>query len=134
MPSDTSCFNFTNFEIISISLLDGSIWVCDSDSNGCNYDPQTNIYCYVHVSGTPLLAQDYTVTVSVIASLEIVLDFPVTFEVFMRGNAAKTNTTNNGFSMPGFSGCSPVTVNFINKNPGLLQYAWSFGNGNQSSI
>jgi hypothetical protein len=36
--------------------------------------------------------------------------------------------------MSGFSGCSPVTVNFTNNNPGLLQYAWNFGNGNQSSI
>jgi hypothetical protein len=134
MPTDTSGFNFTNFEIISISLPVGLSWVCNNDANGCNYDPQTNVYGCVHVSGTPLLAGDYTVTVSVMASLEIVGDFPTTFEVFMRVNPAQTNTTNDGFSMSGFSGCSPVTVNFTNNNPGLLQYAWSFGNGNQSSI
>jgi hypothetical protein len=134
MPTDTSGFNFTNFEIISISLPVGLSWVCNNDANGCNYDPQTNVYGCVHVSGTPLLAGDYTVTVSVMASLEIVGDFPTTFEVFMRVNPAQTSTTNDGFSMSGFSGCSPVTVNFTNNNPGLLQYAWSFGNGNQSSI
>jgi hypothetical protein len=80
-----------------------------------------------------LLAGDYNITVSVLATLEIVGDIPTTFEVFMRVNPAQTNTTNDGFSMSGFSGCSPVTVNFTNNNPGLLQYAWNFGNGNQSS-
>jgi len=134
MPTDTSGFNFTNFEIVSISLPVGLGWVCNNDANGCNYNPQTNVYGCVHVSGTPLLAGDYTVTVSVMASLEIVGDFPTTFQVFMRVNPAQTNTTNDGFSMSGFSGCSPVTVNFTNNNPGLLQYSWNFGNGNQSSI
>ncbi len=133
LPTDTSGFNFLNFEIISISLPVGLSWVCNNDANGCNYNPQNNIYGCVNVSGTPLLAGDYNITVSVLATLEIVGDIPTTFEVFMRVNPAQTNTTNDGFSMSGFSGCSPVTVNFTNNNPGLLQYSWNFGNGNQSS-
>ena len=134
LPTDTSGFDFLNFEIISISLPVGLNWVCNNDANGCNYDPQANIYGCVNVSGTPLLAGDYNITVSVLATLEIVGDIPTTFEVFMRVNPAQTNTTNDGFSMSGFSGCSPITVDFTNNNPGLLQYSWDFGNGNQSSI
>jgi hypothetical protein len=133
MPTDTSGFNFTNFKIISISLPVGLSWVCNNDANGCNYNPQSSVYGCVHVSGTPLLAGDYNITVSVLATLEVVGDIPSTFEVFMRVNPAQTNTTNDGFSMSGFSGCSPVTVEFTNNNPGLLQYSWNFGNGNQSS-
>ena len=133
MPTDTSGFDFTNFEIISISLPVGLNWVCNNNANGCNYNPQTNVYGCVNVSGTPLLAGDYNVTVSVMATLEIVGNLPTTFEVFMRINPAQTNTTNDGFSMSGFSGCAPVTVEFTNNNPGLLQYSWDFGNGNQSS-
>jgi hypothetical protein len=134
LPTDTSGFDFLNFEIISISLPVGLNWVCNNDANGCNYDPQANIYGCVNVSGTPLLAGDYNITVSVLATLEIVGDIPTTFEVFMRVNPAQTNTTNDGFSMSGFSGCSPITVDFTNNNPGLVQYSWDFGNGNQSSI
>jgi len=134
LPTDTSGFDFLNFEIISISLPVGLNWVCNNDANGCNYDPQTNIYGCVNVSGTPLLAGDYNITVSVLATLEIVGDIPTTFEVFMRVNPAQTNTTNDGFSMSGFSGCSPITVDFTNNNPGLLQYSWNFGNGNQSAV
>jgi hypothetical protein len=133
LPTDTSGFDFLNFEIISISLPVGLNWVCNNDANGCNYNPQDNIYGCVNVSGTPLLAGDYNITVSVLATLEIVGDVPTTFEVFMRVNPAQTNTTNDGFSMSGFSGCTPVTVEFTNNNPGLLQYAWNFGNGNQSA-
>ncbi len=133
LPTDTSGFDFLNFEIISISLPVGLNWVCNNDANGCNYNPQDNIYGCVNVSGIPLLAGDYNITVSVLATLEIVGDVPTTFEVFMRVNPAQTNTTNDGFSMSGFSGCTPVTVEFTNNNPGLLQYAWNFGNGNQSA-
>lgn len=133
LPTDTSGFDFTNFEIISISLPVGLNWVCNNASNGCNYNPQTNVYGCVNVSGTPLLAGDYNVTVSVMATLQVVGNVPTTFDVFMRINPAESVTTNDGFSMSGFSGCSPVTVEFTNNNPGLLAYSWDFGNGNTST-
>lgn len=134
LPTDTSGFDFTNFEIVSISLPVGLNWVCNNNSNGCNYNPQVNQYGCVHVSGTPLLAGDYNVTVSVMATLSVVGTFPSTFEVFMRINPAEVVTTNDGFAMSGFSGCSPVTVEFTNNNPGLLAYEWNFGNGNISTL
>jgi hypothetical protein len=134
MPIDTSGFNFTNFEIVSISLPVGLTWICNNDANGCNYNPQINPYGCVHVSGTPLLAGDYTVTVSVIATLEVIGSIPSSFDVFMHVNPAQTITTNDGFTMSGFEGCAPLTVEFTNNNPGLVQYAWDFGNGNQSNL
>lgn len=134
LPTDTSGFDFINFEIVSISLPVGLNWVCNNNANGCNYNPQVSQYGCVHVSGTPLLAGDYNVTVSVMATLEVVGTFPSTFDVFMRINPAEVVTTNDGFSMSGFSGCSPVTVEFTNNNPGLLAYSWDFGNGNISTL
>ncbi len=134
LPTDTSGFDFINFEIISISLPVGLNWVCNNNANGCNYNPQVNQYGCVHVSGTPLLAGDYNVTVSVMATLDVVGTFPSTFEVFMRINPAEVVTTNDGFSMSGFTGCSPITVEFTNNNPGLLAYSWDFGNGNNSTL
>lgn len=134
LPTDTSGFNFTNFKILSISLPVGLNWVCNNSANGCNYNPQVNQYGCVHVSGTPLLAGDYNVTVSVMATLNIIGNVPTTFEVFMRINPAQVQTTNDGFAMSGFTGCSPVTVDFTNNNPGLLAYSWDFGNGNVSTL
>lgn len=134
LPTDTSGFDFTNFEIVSISLPVGLNWVCNNNANGCNYNPQVNQYGCVNVSGTPLLAGDYNVTVSVMATLEVLGTFPTTFDVFMRVNPAEVVTTNDGFSMSGFSGCSPITVEFTNNNPGLLAYSWDFGNGNTSTL
>ena len=36
--------------------------------------------------------------------------------------------------MTNFSGCAPLTVDFINNNPALAAYSWDFGNGNVSNL
>lgn len=134
LPLDTMGYQFTNFHILSISLPVGLNWVCNNSGNGCNYDPQVNQYGCVNVSGTPLLAGQYNVDVTVIADLTIVQGVPVTFQVFMEILPNNTPVSNTGFSMTGSNGCLPVTVNFTNNNPGLLAYAWNFGNGNTSTV
>lgn len=133
MPLDTQGYDFTNFHILSISLPVGLNWQSNASANGNNYDPQVSQYGCVNVSGTPLLAGQYNVDVTVIADLNIIQGVPVTFQVYMEILPNSTSVSNTGFSMAGSSGCLPITVNFTNNNPGLLQYSWNFGNGNNST-
>lgn len=133
LPTDTMGYQFTNFHILSISLPIGLNWQCNASANNCDYDPQVSQYGCVNVFGTPLLAGQYNIDVTVIADLNIVQGVPVNFQVYMVVLPNNTPVSNTGFSMLGSTGCLPVTVNFTNNNPGLLAYAWDFGNGNTST-
>lgn len=132
MPLDTQGFDFTNFHILSISLPVGLSWECNNSASNCDYNPQVNQYGCVNVFGTPLLAGQYNVDVSVIADLTIASGIPSTFSVFMEILPNNVPTSNTGFSMSGANGCTPQTVTFTNNNPGMLAYSWNFGNGNSS--
>lgn len=133
LPLDTQGFNFTNFHILSIALPVGLSWECNNSASNCDYNPQVNQYGCVNVYGTPLLAGQYSVDVTVIADLTIASGIPTSFSVFMEILPSSVSTTNNGFGMLGAIGCAPQTVNFTNNNPGLLAYSWNFGNGNIST-
>jgi hypothetical protein len=132
MPLDTLGYNFTNFHILSVSLPVGLSWQCNNAANNCDYDPQVSQHGCVHISGTPLLAGQYTIDVTVIADLTIVQGYPFTFQIYMEVLPSTASVSNNGFDMIGSSGCAPITVNFTNNNPGMLSYLWNFGNGNIS--
>lgn len=134
LPTDTLGYTFLNFHILSISLPVGLNWQCNNFSNGCNYDPAVNVYGCVNVFGTPLLPGQYPVNVTVIADLNVVSGYPVTFQSYIEILPSQTSTNNSGFSMIGAAGCLPITVHFTNNNPGLLAYAWNFGNGNTSTV
>jgi hypothetical protein len=133
MPLDTLGYDFTNFHILTVTLPVGLTWTCSAFQNNCDYNPQINQYGCVNVSGTPLLAGQYNVDVTVIADLTIATGIPVTFQVFMEVIPGSSSSSNNGFSMAGFTGCSPITVSFTNNNPGLPAYYWDFGNSNQTT-
>lgn len=132
MPTDTMGYDFTNFHILSVSLPVGLTWQCNNTANNCDYNPQISQYGCIHISGTPLLAGQYNIDVTVIADLTIIQGYPITFQLFMEVLPGTTSVSNNGFEMSGSSGCAPITVNFTNNNPGMLSYYWNFGNGNIS--
>jgi hypothetical protein len=134
MPLDTMGYDFTNFYIMSVSLPVGLNWQCNSSANNCNYNPQQDQHGCVNISGTPLLAGVYSVFVTVIADLTIVQGYPFQFQIYFEVLPSNTTTSNNGFSMTGPTGCSPITVGFTNNNPGMLAYLWDFGNGNISTL
>ncbi len=134
MPLDTMGYDFTNFYIMSVSLPVGLSWECNSAANNCNYNPQQSQYGCVNISGTPLLAGVYPIYVTVIADLTIVQGYPFQFQIYMEVLPSNVSTSNNGFSMTGAAGCSPITVDFTNNNPGQLAYLWDFGNGNTSTL
>lgn len=133
LPLDTMGYDFTNFHILTCTLPVGLTWQCNAVANNCNYDPWLNPYGCVHVSGTPLLAGFYPIDVTVIADLTIATGIPVTFQVYINIVPNTSSSSNNGFSMIGYEGCAPITVNFTNNNPGLEGYYWDFGNTNTST-
>jgi hypothetical protein len=132
MPLDTSGFDFTNFYIQSIAGLPfGLNWQCNSPGTNCNYDPQSNQYGCMDIYGTPVLAGTYALDVTVIATLNVIGDVPAHF--YTQVVIQPDTSSNNGFTLSGAYGCSPMTVSFTNNNPGLLAYNWDFGNGATST-
>ena len=69
MPTDTSGATINNFEIVSIALPVGLSWECNNAANGCNYNPQNNVYGCINVFGTPILAGVYEVEVSILVDV-----------------------------------------------------------------
>jgi hypothetical protein len=134
MPLDTLGYDFTNFNILAVSLPVGLNWQCNNNTSNCDYNPQVSQYGCVNISGTPLLAGSYSIYVTVIADLTVVQGYPFTFQIYMEVLPSNVTTSNDGFSMTGAAGCSPITVDFTNNNPGLLAYSWDFGNGNISTL
>lgn len=134
MPLDTMGYDFTNFHIYSVSLPVGLSWQCNNAATNCDYNPQVSQLGCVNISGTPLLAGNYTIDVTVLADLTILSGYPFTFQINMEVLPNNVSVSNNGFSMVGAAGCSPITVDFTNNNPGELAYWWDFGNGNISTL
>jgi hypothetical protein len=134
LPTDTMGYNFTNFLILSVSLPVGLQWECSNAANGCNYNPQISVNGCGLVFGTPLLAGEYMVDVNIIADLTAIQGVPFSFQIPLTILPFELENSNDGFSMQGAFGCSPVVVNFINNNPGMMAYSWDFGNGNLSSL
>ncbi len=137
MILDTMGATITNFQIVNIALPVGLDWECDNSAGGCNYDPQSNIYGCINIFGSPLLAGDYDIEVSilvnVVASGQTINNIPISFSVFMAVNQNNPGSGNSGFSMNNSSGCYPASIDFTNNNPGLAAYFWDFDNGNTST-
>jgi hypothetical protein len=134
LPLDTLGYDFTNFNILSVSLPVGLNWQCNNVASNCDYNPQVNQNGCVNVYGTPLLPGMYPVEITVIADLTIIQGYPFTFQIYMEVLPSNATISNNGFTMTGPTGCFPITVGFTNNNPGLLAYQWDFGNGNTSTL
>ena len=136
MPTDTSGATINNFEIVSIALPVGLDWICNNVANGCNYNPQSNVYGCVNVFGTPLVAGVYDVEVSILvdvtASGQNIDNIAIPF--FITLTIQTPAVGNSGFTSTPASGCIPLEVEFTNNNPGLLYYEWDFGNGQTSNL
>lgn len=128
---------FTDFHIISISLPLGLTWECNNSSNACHYDPLVSQYGCVNVSGNPLVAGNYDVDVTLVATHSLsalVGTESISFSLPMTIINDTSSSTNAGFAMTNSSGCTPITVSFTNNNTGMLSYFWDFGNGNTSTM
>ena len=141
LPLDTVdggvAVTFEDFHITSISLPLGLTWECNSSVNSCHYDPAISQYGCVKISGFALVPGIYDVVVNLeathsfssIAGTENI-SFILPIEIF----SDTSTSTNAGFAMTNPSGCTPLTVSFVNNNTGMLSYVWDFGNGNTSNL
>ncbi|MDC3030136.1 T9SS type A sorting domain-containing protein [Flavobacteriales bacterium] len=126
---------FEDYHITSISLPIGLSWECNNSEDNCHYDPTITQYGCVNLYGIPLEFGEFNVDVSVVATHELSWLFGTEEISFSLPLTIMPNISDNsGFAMTNFSGCAPLTVDFINNNPALAYYSWDFGNGNISNL
>tara|TARA_B100000886_G_scaffold335992_1_gene293967 strand:- start:5089 stop:6867 length:1779 start_codon:yes stop_codon:yes gene_type:complete len=126
---------FEDYHITSISLPIGLLWECNNFDNDCHYDPTITQYGCVNIYGVPLEYGEFNVDVTVVATHELswaVGTEEISFSLPL--TILPNISANSGFAMTNFSGCAPLTVDFINNNPGFESYSWDFGNGNVSIL
>lgn len=126
---------FEDYHITSISLPIGLSWECNNSEDNCHYNPTISQYGCVNLNGVPLEYGEFNVDVTVVATHELswaVGTEEISFSLPL--SILPNISANSGFAMTNFSGCAPLTVDFINNNPALAAYSWDFGNGNVSSL
>ena len=126
---------FEDYHITSISLPIGLSWECNNSEDNCHYNPTISQYGCVNLYGVPLEYGEFNVDVTVVATHELswaVGTEEISFSLPL--SILPNISANSGFAMTNFSGCAPLTVDFINNNPALAAYSWDFGNGNISNL
>lgn len=131
MVPDTMGLTIYSYQISNIvGLPVGITWQCNNFQNGCTYDPSVSLFGCVNLNGTPVVPGNFTMTVTVIADVQLAGQQVISFDKPL--NILPGTTFNPGFSMTNPVGCAPLTVDFTNNNPGQTSYLWDFGNGLQS--
>jgi PKD repeat protein len=126
---------FEDYHITSISLPIGLSWECNNSEDNCHYNPTISQYGCVNLYGVPLEYGEFNIDVTVVATHELswaVGTEEISFSLPL--SILPNISANSGFAMTNFSGCAPLTVDFINNNPALAAYSWDFGNGNASNL
>ncbi len=134
LPTDTLGYPFTNFQITSIALPLGLTWTCSEAQNNCNYNPQFDVFGCINISGTPLLAGSFQISVMVLADLTILQGYPYQFQLDFQVNPPTVINNSGAFTYQVAQPCAPALVSFNNLQPGLAYYAWDFGNGFNSNF
>ncbi len=105
-------------------------------------NPPTSEHGCGKICGTPIMAGTYTITVFVLAHVNVTslgglsqtsnssFNLPLTIQ--------PAAATNSGFSIANSVGCAPLSTFFTTNRPSNgnpnFHYAWNFGNGNQSTV
>ena len=103
------------------------------------YNPSESEFGCANFSGTPLVAGEYTITVSVQANVTVVgvglsVDQLVNFDIYMNVNEGQGG--NASFIYSPSSGCGSVEAEFealIGSDQYDVAYSWDFGNGFESN-
>lgn len=132
---------YTTFSISSVELPLGLTWEWGQVGAATPFDPQTDPYTCMMISGTPAEAGSYTISIVASGILANGTSEDYSFQASLTVDSS--NVDNGLFSMSPARGCETVTVAFAAENisnyvpvPGLtngITHQWDFGNGNQSS-
>ena len=99
------------------------------------FNPSDSEFGCANLSGSPLVAGDYVITVSIVANVTVVgvgfeVAQPETFDLFITVNPGEGGNASFTYS-PSF-GCEDLNVSFdalISSDEYNVEYIWDFGNG-----
>ena len=142
MPLQFSAEGFdVNFDQLVITQISGvplGLSTVLSNPSMVYYPSESEFGC-ANVSGTPLVAGDYVVTVSIVANVTVVgvgfeVPYPADFDLYL--TVLPGSGGNTSFTYSPSMGCEDLDVTFealITSEEYNVDYAWDFGNGQVSS-
>jgi len=137
-PGTGQNVDFNQMTITGINGLPFGLAIETSAPSGIYY-PQSDQYGCARICGTPLGAGTYTITIDIIATVEVTalgfeVDVPQSFPITLL--VLPGNGGNASFTFAPSTGCGSVQVQFealIDGGGQPTGYAWDFGNGNTGS-
>jgi len=146
MPPDTNVspigvVNIVNVQYASITGLPiGISWSCNSQANGCQYNPSAGeTKACITFCGTPLSPPgNYTVTINIYGTASTPIGNQTQYQPLQYTFTILPDSASNGyFSMAPASGCDSIAVDYEAiyslPLPNLVSYNWDFDNGNTFS-
>ena len=143
MPLQFSAEGFdVNFDQLVITQISGvPLGLSTTLSNpSMVYYPSESEFGCANVSGTPLVAGDYVVTVSIVANVTVLgvgfeVPYPADFDLYL--TVLPGSGGNTSFIYSPSIGCEDLDVTFealITSEEYNVEYAWDFGNGATSYL
>ena len=126
-PADTIGYPITQAIITGVDLPAGLSWDCNTTD--CTYNPSVNPAGCFRVYGTPESMGTFNISVTVDLGIAMFSGMINTYTTTIEVQGAANGLSNAGFNTSTGAGCAPLNVSFINNNPGMDGYQWSFGNG-----
>ncbi len=138
--------DLTQLDVLSVTGLPFGLSFQTNAAPSNIYYPTSNPPTSEHgcgkICGTPIMAGTYTITVFVLAHVNL---------TSLGGLAQTSNSSfnlpltilpapasNSGFSISNSYGCAPLSTSFTTNRPSNgnpnFHYSWNFGNGNQSTV
>ena len=138
MPVQFEAEGFTvNFDQLVVTQITGLPlgMSVELSNSSMVYYPSESEYGCASVSGVPLVAGDYVITVSIVANVTVEgvgfeVPYPEDFDLFLTVNPGSGGNTSFTYSPP--SGCEDLNVSFealITSDSYNVEYVWDFDNG-----
>ena len=142
MPVQFEAEGFTvNFDQLVVTQISGLPVGLSAEllNSSMVFYPSENEFGCANVSGVPLVAGDYVVTVSIVANVTVQgvgfeVPYPADFDLFLTVNPGSGGNTS--FSYSPSSGCEDLNVSFealITSDEYDVEYIWDFANGYSSN-
>ena len=126
-PTDSLGYPVVAATINNVSLPAGLSWECSTPD--CFYTPNTNAAGCFRISGTPTDMGIFPIVINATLDLSVLPGLPNQYQTSLEITGAATGLSNEGFNSSTGIGCAPLSVSFLNNNPGMDGYQWNFGNG-----
>lgn len=146
MPPDTNVSPIGVVEIVNVQYASitglpiGISWSCNSQANGCQYNPDAGeTKACITFCGTPLSPPgNYTVTINIYGTASTPIGNQTQYQPIEYMFTILPDTGSNGyFSLSPSFGCDSISVDldavYDLPLPNLVSYDWDFDNGNTAT-